>query len=146
MTGKLEYVREAARQYVAQLDPDREAALIATFDESVILRQALTRDRQELLRAIDGVRMAGSTSMLDGLVYTIRELSERRERPVLLLLSDGVDVGSLNERHDVVEIAGSRSDLMIFTIGLQLPPMVTAAPAGFNSTRGFLQRLAQRTQ
>ena len=81
MTGKLEFVRAAARRYVEQLDPKRETALIATFDESVILRQAVTRDRDELIRAIDGVRMAGSTSMLDGLVYTIRELQERRERP-----------------------------------------------------------------
>ena len=146
MTGKLEYVKAAARQYVEQLDPQRETALIATFDESVILRQAVTADREELIRGIEGVRLSDSTSMLDGLVYTIRELQTRRERPVLLLLTDGVDVGSLNERHDVVAIAAGRPDLMIFTIGLQLPPILSCAPAGFNSTRSFLQRLAQRTR
>jgi Mg-chelatase subunit ChlD len=145
MTGKLEYVRNAALEYVAQLDPERERALVLTFDETVILWQAATADRGKLTRAIDGVRMAGYTSVLDGLVYTIQELLGQRERPVLLLLSDGVDTSSLNERHDVFEIAASRSDLMIFTIGLQLPPMVSNAPPGFNSTRGFLQRLAQQT-
>jgi Mg-chelatase subunit ChlD len=145
MTGKLEYVREAAKRYLAQLDTPRESGLVATFDESVILRQSVTSDRMELIRAVDGVRMAGQTSMHDGLVYAIRELKGRRERPVVLLLSDGVDVGSLNERHDVVEIAASRPDLMIFTIGLQLPPLVSNAPAGYNSTRSLLQRLATRT-
>jgi len=145
MKGKLEFARAAARQYVEQLDPRRETALIATFDESVILHQAVTSNQDDLIRALDDVRLAGITSLLDGLVYTIQELQGQRERPVLVLLSDGVDSASLNERHDVVEFVAQRPDLMVFTIGLQVPEVLACGPPLMGSSRSFLQRLALKT-
>lgn len=145
MIGRLDTVRDAAVRYIEQLRPEQDQALVVTFDENVILHQAVTADRERLIHAIGRVRMSGETAMHDALVYTLRELSVWRERGVLLLLSDGVDTSSLYERGDVFEEAARRSDLTIFPIGLGLPPLHSSGPDGLLSTRKFLQQLALRT-
>ena len=145
MLGQLDYARRAAAAYVEQLRPGYDTALVATFDESVILLQPPTADKARLLRAIASIRMGELTSKLDALAYVIRELDGYRGRPVVLLLTDGVDTASLHERDDVVRLAEANPELTIFTIGLALPPLVSQGPAGYNSSRSFMQRLARRT-
>lgn len=144
LRGKLERVRQAAAQYVEQL-PAGDKALVATFDDSVVLCQSATGDKRRLLATIEQVRLGQSTSLLDGLYYILSEIEIHPERPVLLLLTDGVDSASLHQRADVLERAAGRSDLNIFTIGLGLPAIQTAGPAGLVSPRKFLQQLAMRT-
>ncbi len=145
MIGRLDAVRDAAVRYVEQLRPEHERALIVTFDEGVVLQQAVTADRERLIDAIGRVRMSRETAMHDALVYTLRELSVWRERAVVLLLSDGVDTSSLHDRGDVFEQVERRSDLTIFPVGLGLPPLRSSGPDGLLSTRKFLQQLALRT-
>jgi Mg-chelatase subunit ChlD len=145
MIGHLDYVRDAAARYLERLDEEHDVALLATFDDDVLMLRATASHPERLAAAVRSVRMGGNTSVLDALAYVLRELATRRERRVLLLLTDGVDTASLNERHDVFDLLGERGSLRVFTIGLALPPLVSAAPAGFNSTRSFLQRLAERT-
>ena len=145
MAGKLDYVRSAASEYVRRLRPEDAKALVATFDESVILSQGVTADRGRLIAAIDGLRMGNSTSILDGLDYLIREMSAHRERPVLLLLTDGVDTASLHEIDDVRRLVQDRPDLTIFVIGLALPPISRFGSSGLISSRRFLYRLAARS-
>ena len=138
-------MRAAASRYVEQLRPDHENALVVSFDESVLLHQGVTADRDRLIEAIARVRMGHSTSMLDGLYYVVRELSTHRERPVVLLLTDGVDTTSLYERDDVRRLAASRPDLSVFSIGLGLPQIQSSGPSGLNSSKRFLQRLSAAT-
>jgi hypothetical protein len=83
--------------------------------------------------------------MIDGLYYVLRELDAHRERPVILLVTDGFDTGSIHERAEVNDLAERRPDLTVFTIGVKLPPLQSGAPPGYLSTRRFLQRLARRT-
>jgi len=143
MNGKLDFVRETAREYLDTLDPQFERALVATFDESVILLQAPTADRARLKRAVDEVRLGGATALFDGLHAVLGELQTHRDRSVVLLISDGVDTASFHRADDVESLARELSDLTVFAVGLGLPQLNTRS--GNISTRTFLQRLAERT-
>ena len=145
MAGSMDRVRSAAASYVERLDPLRDRALIVTIDDSVLLHQAATDDRELLLTAIAGIHPAQTTSLQDALYYTVQELATYRERAVIVLLTDGVDTASLHEREDVTERVAAHPDLTVFTIGFNLPELSGSGPSGFASIRHFLGRLADRT-
>ena len=84
------------------------------------------------------------TSMLDGLYYGVDELTTHRERPVALLLTDGIDSASLQQHDQVQRLIERRRDLVVFTIGYQLPP-IDGTREGAIATRKFLARLAEST-
>jgi hypothetical protein len=144
MAGQLEQARRAATEYVEQLRSEYEKAMLLTFDDSVLLAQSPTAEKQQLVEAIAGVRVGSYTSLLDGLHYAIRELSLHRERPVLLLVTDGVDSASFHERDEVRDLLERRPDLTIFTIGVRIPEIRAGVP-GLGTTKRFLQRLARNT-
>jgi hypothetical protein len=144
MIGKLDYARQAASAYVAELRPGHERALIASFDDSMILAHGVTSDRDALRQAIDRLRVGGYTTMRDGLGYAFRELAGLDARPVVLLLTDGVDSASFYEQSEVMRLIKQLPELTVFTIGLGLPPIV---PFGFGAPtpKKFLQDLSRRT-
>jgi len=146
MGGRLERVREAAIGYVEALDPDRDRALVVTFDDGVVLAQAPTADRGRLVEAIGRVRIGHRTSLHDALIATLGELEVQRERPVLVLLTDGVDSSSFHDRNDVLDRLALRPELTIFAVGLGLPPPGSAGAPALLSAAKFLQQLAARTQ
>jgi Mg-chelatase subunit ChlD len=137
MIGNLDYVRRAAKQYVRQLKPETEKALIATFDDSVTLWAGATSDQDALLRAIDQIWIGGQTSLLDALYQTLRELEGYHERPVLVLLSDGADTCSVCQLTQVASLLPRKPEKTIFTIGIGLP-----THGGEKPTRRLLQDLA----
>jgi len=158
MLGHLGHARQAASEYVKRLRPDLDRAMIVTFDESVVLVEGLTSDRDRLVESMNGMRIAGSTSMLDALYYSMMELRAQRERPVIVVLTDGVDTSSLVERQEVLELVERTPELSVFSIGLGLPyarklsargtawwKSPPSGSHGFNSTKRFLQRLSTRT-
>jgi hypothetical protein len=137
MAGDLPYAQHAASEYVKQLRPGHEKALIVTFDESVALQQPATSDTGRLIDVIAGVRIGARTAMLDAMYYSMRELDAHRERPVLLLLTDGADKSSLYGAEDLMALIESRPDLTLFTIGVGL-----RTDQGEKATRQLLKRLA----
>jgi len=145
MANSLDYVRFAAREYIDRLDPEYDRALIVTFDDSVLLHQGVTGEREMLAAAVDRVRPGRSTALNDGLHYVAQEMSAHRERPVIVLLSDGFDTSSLHQREDVRDLLDRRPDLTVFTIGFNLPPLVSGGPPGVTSIRRYLHRLAHST-
>jgi hypothetical protein len=144
MIGKLDYARQAASAYVAELRPGHERALIASFDDSMILAHGVTSDRDALRQAIDRLHVGGYTTMRDGLGYAFRELAGQDARPVVLLLTDGMDSASFYDRSEVMGLVKQLPELTVFTIGLGLPPIV---PYGFGAPtpKKFLQDLSRRT-
>jgi Mg-chelatase subunit ChlD len=141
MAGRMEFVREAAIDYVRRLDPGHEQGLVIGFDDTVHLYRGVTSSHDLLIEAIGDVRMSYGTSLYDALIYTMQETSLYRARSVVLLLTDGVDGGSLHQRIDVLDMLDEPNDATIFAIGLGLPPITRA----FVSTRKFLQQLAMKT-
>ena len=118
MLARLDTAREALTAYVDTFDPAVDRAMLATFDDSVILARTPTADIELLREGIASLRIGGSTSMLDGLLYTIDEIAAHRERPVAIVLSDGVDTSSMHQLYDVRDRLALRPDLTIFPIYL----------------------------
>jgi Mg-chelatase subunit ChlD len=143
--GWLDFIRDSAQAYADQLDLGRDRAMLATFDDSLVLVTPPTTDREKLSAAIQGVRMGAWTSLVDGLYYVMLELEAQPERPVVILLTDGVDSISFHDRENVNLLAEGRPDLIAFTMGIDVPFFSKGMPSGMASSKRFLQRLAART-
>jgi hypothetical protein len=145
MGGRLEGMRAAVRAYVASFRPGVDRALVVTFDDSVVLAQGATEDLGAIARGIDAARLGYTTELLDAMYQAILELDTHRDRPVVVLLTDGIDTMSLHEREDVLRLAEARPDLTVFSISLGAPTLSGIGPSGILSSRSFLERIAERT-
>lgn len=135
-------IREVARSYLAGVDFERDRALAMSFDDEPRLASPLTRDREALVAAIGDLRPGGLTVLHDALVTTAEELRGTHARGIMILLSDGVDVGSLTERRTVRDAVLTEHGPAVFVIGFQVPALSSTGRPGAISTRRFLQELA----
>ena len=118
MSLDLPQAKAAASGYLEKTLGDLDKAMVVSFDDSVTLQQRVTTQKQKLLAAIDKLEIGGQTSLYDALVHTIRELDTYRERPVIVLISDGQDNASFYDAEDVIEELQRRPDLTMFAIGI----------------------------
>ena len=94
MHSRIDRSRQAAHEYLERIDLERDKALVLSFHENVTLERGATNRLEDLSAAVDGIRLGKRTALIDGLTYAFRELDAHRERPVLILLSDGEDTAS----------------------------------------------------
>jgi len=118
MSFDLPQARAAASGYLEKTLSDLDKAMVVSFDDGVTLRQRVTSKKSKLLAAVDTLEVGGQTSLFDALVHTIRELDTYRERPVIVLISDGQDNASFYDIEDVIEELQRRPDLTVFAIGV----------------------------
>lgn len=118
MSMDLPDAKAAAFAYLDTTLGDLDKGMVVGFDDGVTLWQRATPDRKKLRAAIERVEVAGQTSLFDALVNTIRELDAYRERPVIVLISDGSDNASFYDADDVIAELRRRPDLVIFAIGI----------------------------
>lgn len=121
MRPKLADVIAAARTFVQFSSPEDEMFVI-NFNEKVALGLppdiAFTNRPEELARAISGAPATGKTALYDAVVRAhLRVQTGRRERKVLLVISDGGDNASVHTRAEVLKLAGQLST-MVYTIGI----------------------------
>jgi VWFA-related protein len=130
----LEAERDAGRRFLRRIMRlDRDRAFVAQFAGRVDLLQELTRDVEELDRAtqqagrfdlkvrrLEGPprkdRATAGTLLYDSVWCAANEvLRSQLGRKAVVVLSDGVDVGSVASPAESIE-AAQRSDLMVYTI------------------------------
>ena len=96
------------------------------FDLAVMLRQSLTsshRKLEEILPYVDTptrkdleMQTRGGTMLYDAVVKASNEiLNNQRNRKAMIVLSDGVDFGSVATLNDAVE-AAQRADALVYSI------------------------------
>jgi len=119
---KLAAARGAARSFLEVLSPVDEAAVIS-FSEHVRLLQHLTRDSDQLERAILDVDAGGGTAIYDAIWEATELLCGSDARLTIVLLSDGRDEaagapapGSVRSLEEALNHA-LRCDVMIFVVG-----------------------------
>jgi len=114
--------KRAAIAYLDRLPPD-ERVLVASFDETLLLRTPPTFDRALARRAIDRLEISYYTALWDSVYYLTHYLAGLPGEKVILLLSDGQDFGSTRKHgyDELLALAGSVENLTIFPIGLALP-------------------------
>ncbi|ANM30342.1 hypothetical protein ABI59_13330 [Acidobacteria bacterium Mor1] len=122
MIDRLTRATDAAERYISRL-PAEEPVMLATFGDNLVMHSPLTRDRSELLDALDEVEVGHNTALHDALHYVVRYLSPRPERKVVVLLTDGCDSASqhLHTLPEVLDLVESTENLSLFLIGVDLP-------------------------
>ena len=117
MRHKLQQALQTVREVALALGPQDEMFL-TTFSDDVEIRQKFTRNPDDVLRALRGVRSGGETSVYDALQIGIQEMkSARNGKRILLLVSDGYDTRSKINMDQALEQL-KRSQLQLYAIGI----------------------------
>ena len=117
MRHKLQQALQTVREVALALGPQDEMFLV-TFSDDVEIRQKFTRNPDDVLRALRGVRSGGETSVYDALQIGIQEMrTARNGKRILLLVSDGYDTRSKINMDQALEQL-KRSQLQLYAIGI----------------------------
>jgi Ca-activated chloride channel homolog len=91
---KLKAMQQAAIDFVEQLRP-QDRVMVVSFDDHIYIDTEMTDNRDEWRRAIRGTRVGRGARIFDAIDLTITErLSRLAVRKAIVLLTDGVDIGS----------------------------------------------------
>jgi VWFA-related protein len=115
---RLAALQASGRAFLDTLRPQDEVSLFTFSDETQWLVKPTT-DKSAVSRALDRLRTAGATSVLDAL-YTALVLPETRARTLLVLFTDGEDnISWLDWRQ--LQVVAERSNALIHVVGLRRP-------------------------
>lgn len=84
---------QATDKLIARLNPRDRAALV-TFSQVVVLRSALTNDTAKVREMVRGLKMQGSTSVIDASFAAAMLQTENDRSALMLVFSDGFDTAS----------------------------------------------------
>jgi Ca-activated chloride channel family protein len=116
MGSKLDFARDALRQLVSGLRRGSDEIALFTFDSAVHERQPFTTFPVAIESALPDSQPFGKTSLYDAIADTARRLTERpAARRAIVVLTDGLDTGSLLTPGDVSGIASSL-DVPVYVI------------------------------
>ncbi len=174
--------RSASYRFLEQvLREEKDLAFVIHFDREVELLQDLTSSRQKLESALTslelpdlrpmrrgngppprGRRGGGGTSLYDAVLLASDELMKKQAgRKALIVLSDGVDTGSMVTLAEAIE-AAQRADTLVYSIlfadpeaygggfgpgppwGRRRGPVMRIPPA-FPDGKKILQRVSKET-
>ena len=110
----LAYLRNAARRFLGEFSPVDRAALL-TFSHHLSLRSPLTSEVPSLQSALSGVEPGGATSWHDALFAGLELLEPVRERPLVLLFTDGADTYSWLSEDKMLPLV-RRSNAVIYAV------------------------------
>ena len=118
MTDKRDRVASAALALVKASNREDEVFII-NFNEAAVLAKDFTSDTKDLEKALRSIDPAGETAMRDALLLGIEHLrhSARRDKKVLVVVTDGEDNSSVETQAHLVQVA-QRNDVIIYAVGL----------------------------
>jgi tight adherence protein B len=133
--GAIDQAKAAARQFVAQKQPNDQIAIVAFSDEPRLVTN-FTADVGALNAGIDGLAAAGETALWDGVRLALGLFNDHPElQPNLVVLSDGRDTVSKTP-FDQVKGAALAAKAVVFTVGLQTPDFDEAGVRGLAEATG----------
>jgi len=86
-------------------DNPHNAAALYSFNESVTLLSSFTRNMPRIEQGLHGLRAGGATALYDAVWLVSQDLEGREGRRIMVVISDGDDVGSVRDFHAAVEAA-----------------------------------------
>jgi len=117
MRHKLQQALQTVREVSLALRPQDEMFLI-TFNDDVEVRQKFTKNPDDIVRALRGIRSGGETSVYDAVQAGIQEMKNAKNgKRILLLVSDGFDTRIKSSMDQAVEQL-KRSELQLYAIGI----------------------------
>jgi Ca-activated chloride channel homolog len=114
---RFKFEQQAAIDFLYRtLRPNKDKALLITFDSAIELIQDFSDNPEVLAKAIRQVRPGGGTKMFDAIYLTCQEkLKAETGRKIMILISDGDDNLSLETLSGTLEMA-QKSDVSIYSI------------------------------
>lgn len=113
---KIEEIRQAAIAFVDQLKP-QDSVMVVEFDGNVHALSKVTKNRQEIYRAINKADFGYGTALYDAVYLSLnRYLSTVEGRKAIVLFTDGVDTQSSKANYDSTLAVAEESDTLIFPI------------------------------
>lgn len=143
MTLNLEFVKQAAEQFVIRLLPD-DRAMVGAFNDKVEFGATdFTNDRDDLAHAIQELDFGNATRLWDAVDASLAALSGVEGRRVILVFTDGDDTGSRASLSNVIDRARA-DEVMIYAIGLESVFQIGGRVTRTRPDRG-LRRIADET-
>jgi VWFA-related protein len=112
--ASLTHLRSAAAGFLDELAPEDRAGLL-TFSHHLSLRSGLALDRALLKGALEDVEALGGTAWHDALFAALEMLETVRERPMVLLFTDGADTYSWLREEQVLPLV-QESNAVVYAV------------------------------
>ena len=134
----LEEERQASYQFLENiLRPESDLAFVMSFDVEAQLLENLTNSQMQLLSALESLQLptrtgqAGvGTVLYDSVFLAVDEILKFESgRKAMIVISDGVDFGSIMDLDQAIETA-QRNDSIIYTVRYYDPEMNMAFRGG----------------
>src|SRR5690606_2060415 len=110
-------IRRAALQFTESLKPEDRVAIV-TFNDAPRLIMNWSNDRGRINLALESIYAKGPTVMNDALYVTFDDLLDGIEgKKAVILLTDGVDTGSMVSFEEARELA-LRSEAMVYVVSM----------------------------
>jgi Ca-activated chloride channel family protein len=146
MTLNLDFVKDAAEQFILRLLPD-DRAKIGAFNDKIQIEpegEPFIGDRDRLIRILkNDLDFGYPTRLFDAVDHSIAALRGIEGRRVVITFTDGDDTASRVGRGDVLERA-RMEDVMIYGVGLESDYFNGAQRVRTRPDRG-LKNLAEET-
>ena len=150
----LPMIRRAALRFAESLGDEDRIAVI-TFNDAPRLILNWTNDHEKIANALLSVYAKGQTVLNDALYVTCDDLlKEVVGKKAIILLTDGVDTGSMVDYQEVLDL-GIRSEAMVYVVskleeywGMAIAARMEFAARAHDfilEVRRFLQKLSDQT-
>jgi len=124
-------LEEAALQFVEKSLEEKARVTVVAFDTKARVALWPTGDRERIERAIQSLRVRGTTALHDAMITAILQLQAGGSRRAIVVLSDGLDNASVFAMSDVLEVARRNAvPLYVATLNpfFQAPPSRNSMP------------------
>ena len=90
MYNSLDTAKGACRKLISDMiDTAVHRVAFASFESRARLHSHLTHDRQQLINAVNSVKLGGSTNMTEAFEIAYQEMSRREFKPLVIVVTDG---------------------------------------------------------
>jgi Ca-activated chloride channel family protein len=117
MTNSIALLKQAAEQFLIRLHPEDKGA-VGAFNDKIEIGGEFTSDRDQLITEMRDLDYGNATRLWDAVAEGLDLLKGIEGRRVVLVFTDGDDVGSRMSRGRVLERARAE-EVMIYAIGLE---------------------------
>jgi Ca-activated chloride channel homolog len=119
MRNKRERVNSAALAFVRESNPEDETTII-NFDDSAYLEQDFTSSIGDLIDSLENIDARGETALYDALYLASDKIMKdgKKDKKVLLVISDGEDNASKYGINKVIEALRQSKVITLYAIGL----------------------------
>jgi VWFA-related protein len=124
--GKWTQAQDAARTFLDRLDPRSDTGLIL-FDHEIhdpeppaMDRADFAAHRETVRRRVNAAKPGGGTAYLDAAALGVKMLKDVPGRRAVVLMTDGVDMNSKAQLHEVIRMAET-AKVPIYTLGVGEP-------------------------